>query len=333
MLALSYACIGDGHNAARCYQWMVDNLRRFLAACAQEQGPFWGEDPGGEDIYVNGIHRCLVNAYDDAGELDSAINAANVWITACPDHLGTYERMARLCQKRNDFQAAAEWFRKEAERNPSLDEDPNISIILALGSIGTTARMDEALTKIANTHPNEHAIVESVVNSYWPAFASLGSESKQKWALGTWVLSSNLPGGAGIAAHCFAWVVERELHTTIFAPFKDNAIGRPELFALDDGDSKPFVQFLTGRATFVLGQMLWTLNKAREPRTTLHSTFAQWLKEKNPTLLPRFATVRTDTITTFRNREDHADLLSITMSDAEAMNRRCRHLINLLHPR
>ena len=111
MLAVSYAYIGDGHNAARHYQWMVDSQQRFLAACAQEEGALWGPE-----------------VTDEAASLD---------------HLGTYEQMARLYQKRGDYQAAAEWFRKEADRNRSLDEDPNISIILALGSIGTTARKDD----------------------------------------------------------------------------------------------------------------------------------------------------------------------------------------------
>ena len=336
MLALSYSCIGDGHNAARHYQWMVDNQQRFLSACAKEQGPFWDAEADGVtdlDVFTNGIHRCLVSAYDDAGEIESAINAANAWITACPDHLGTYERMARLYQKRGDYQAAAEWLWRERDRNPSLGEDPKISIILALGSIGTTARIDEALTKIANAHPNEHAITESVLDGYWPAFADLATESKQKWASGTWLLSSNLPEGAGLAAHCFAWVVERELHTTIFAPFKDDLRSCPELLTLDDEDSKLFVHYLTGRTTFALGQMLWTLNRAREPQTPLHSAFAQWLNVKNPRFLPRLATAGTNTITTFRNREDHADQHSITMSDAEIMSKACRRLINLLHPR
>lgn len=349
MLAWSYASIGDGHNAARHYQWMIDRQQQHLAACAQEVGPLVAEVA---KLIIQGIHRSLVNAYDDAGELDNAVKATSAWITACPDQLGTYERMARLCQQRADYLAAAEWLSKEAARNRSLGEDPNVSIVLALGSIGTTARIDEALTKIANAHPNEHAIIESVLNSYWPPFGDLATESKEKWVWGTWLLNSKVPGGAGLAAHCFAWVVERELCTTIFAPFRESAKSRPELFTLDDENSKPFVQYLAGaeadlfaggpqsarggharRPNFALGQMLWTLNKAREPGTLLHSAFAQWLGEKNPTLLPRFATVRTDTITAFRNREDHADLHSITMSDAETMNRRCRHLINLLHPR
>jgi hypothetical protein len=58
-----------------------------------------------------------------------------------------------------------------------------------------------------------------------------------------------------------------------------------------------------------------------------------WLNVKNPRLLPRLAMVRTDTIMEFRNREDHADLLSITMGDAETMSRACRRLIDLLHSR
>ena len=71
---------------------------------------------------------------------------------------------------------------------------------------------------------------------------------------------------------------------------------------MDDEDSKQLVEYLTGRAGFNLSQMLWTLNKAREPRTPLHSAFAKWLNGKNHMLLQRFATVDTPTITKFRNR-------------------------------
>jgi hypothetical protein len=65
----------------------------------------------------------------------------------------------------------------------------------------------------------------------------------------------------------------------------------------------------------------------------LHSAFAQWLTVKNPRFLPRLATAGTNTITTFRNREDHADQHSIAMSDAEIRSRARRPVINLLHPR
>ena len=216
MLALSYACIGDGHNSARHYQWMVDNQQRFLATCAQEEEAFWVPDYA--DIFINGIRRCLVNAYDDAGELDNAINATNAWITVCPDHLGTYERMARLQQKGGDYVAAAEWMRKEADRNPKLEEDPNVSIILALGGVVSPSRLDDALKSIAASHPQEYALVESVVKSYWPAFTELKEDSRQQWVNGAWLLGTNALRFAGTAVHCFAWVVEtrtsvHNLHT------------------------------------------------------------------------------------------------------------------------
>ena len=153
--------------------------------------------------------------------------------------------MARLYQKRGDYQAAAEWFRKERDRNPSLGEDPNISIILALGSIGTAARIDEALTKIANAHLNEHAIVESVLDGLLAGIRRPRHREQAKMGFGDLVAELEPARRRRPAAHCFAWVVERELHTTIFAAFKDDSRSRPELFTLDDEDSKPFVHYLT----------------------------------------------------------------------------------------
>jgi len=77
MLARSYASIDDGGNAARQYQWMADHRDAFLRSCKDEEGPIWDDDSQKEMISA-GIHACLVNAYDGAGERDKAIGAAEV---------------------------------------------------------------------------------------------------------------------------------------------------------------------------------------------------------------------------------------------------------------
>jgi hypothetical protein len=284
-----------------------------------------------------GIHTCLVNAYDDAGELDKAINAAKAWIDACPDHLGTFERMARLQQKRPDPIAAAEYMRREADRREALGdkafgEDPNVSIILALGGIISIARLDETLKNVASTHPHEHALVESVVKNYWPAFIRLTVEDQQRWVTGSWLLGTNAPQGAGIAVHCFARIVEGELRTRIFVPFAEHARSRPEILAGCTDD--PFSRYLkSGDKTFGLGQMFKVLGFARRPASPLISSFADWLKRGYPWLLAGLAPLRTDRIVDFRNREDHPDFRLIEAKEAEEASKLCREVINLLYPR
>ena len=101
MLARSYASIGDGHNAAKHYTWMLDHDTVFLQSCAEETGPLWSTESG--NVIIRELHRCLVNAYDDAGEIDKAISATNNWITKCPDQFGTFDRIGRLWRSTSGY--------------------------------------------------------------------------------------------------------------------------------------------------------------------------------------------------------------------------------------
>lgn len=336
MLARSYASIGDGNNAARHYQWILDHQDAFFRLCEAEEGPLWEEvdhkrwrDPG--------IHTCLVNAYDDAGELDKAISAAKTWIEACPDYIGTFERMARLQQKRPDPIAAAEYMRKEADRREVLGdkaygEDPNVSIILALGGIVSSPRLDETLKNIASNHPRDIALVESVVKNCWPAFMRLAAEDQQQWVIGSFLLFTNLPQGAGTAVGCFARVVEGELRTHIFIPFAEHARSRQEILA--GGADDPFSRYVrSGDKTFGLGPMFKVLGFARRPASPLISSFADWLKRGYPWLLAGLAPLRTDKIVDFRNRAVHPDVRLIEAKEAEEASKLCREVINFLYRR
>jgi tetratricopeptide (TPR) repeat protein len=343
MLARSYASIGDGANAARHYRWMLDHQDTFFRSWENEVGPLWDGDSSRDTFrgYMEtiraGIHECLINAYDDAGELEKAIGAANSWIDACPDQLGTFERMARLQQKRADPIAAAEYMRKEADRREALGdkafgEDPNVSIILALGGIVSTSRIDETLKSIATTHHHEHALVESVIRNYWPTFGRLTMDDQQRWVTGSWLLGTNAPQGAGLAVHCFARVVEGELRTSIFARFAEYARCQSEILAGCPDD--PFCRYLKGcEKNLALGQMFKILGFARRPASSIISFFAEWLKGDNQWLQAGIGRLRTDRIVDFRNREDHPDTRIVEVHQAEEISKICRDVVDLLHPR
>jgi hypothetical protein len=249
--------------------------------------------------------------------------------------------MAHLQQKRPDPIAAAEYLRKEEERRHALGDeafgaDPNVSIILALGGILSTARLDETLKTIATAHHGEHALVESVIRSYWPAFVHLSTDDQQRWVTGSWLLGTNAPQGAGIAVHCFARVVEGELRTNIFAPFAEYARGHADILAHCTHDEKirPFCRFLKGHdSNFALGQMFKVLRFAQRNAAPIISAFAEWLKRDHPWFLTGLDRLRTDRIVDFRNREDHPDIRIMKTHEAEETSKDCRGVINLLYPR
>jgi hypothetical protein len=342
MLARSYASIDDSGNAARHYQWMADHRDAFLRSCKDEEGPVWVGDSRKEEERISaGIHACLVDAYDSAGELDKAIGAAEAWIDACPDHLGVFDRMARLQQKRPDPIAAAKYMQKEADIREALGDqafanDPKVRIILDLGWIISTTRLDETLKNIASTHPHEHSLAESLIRNYWPAFDHLNTDDRQRWVTGSWLLGTSAPQGAGIAVHCFARIVEGELRTNVFAPFAGYARSHPELLAHCRDDDKSiglFCRYLKGRDKNIgLGPMFRVFGFARHPTSPVISSFAEWLKRDHPWLLSGLKSLETSRIVDFRNREDHPDL-RIETHEAEQMSRICRQVIDLLHPR
>lgn len=79
--------------------------------------------------------------------------------------------------------------------------------------------------------------------------------------------------------------------------------------------------------------MFKVLEFARRPQAPIIAAFARWLNRECPWLLSQLGRLRTDKITSFRNRENHANIHGIKANDAEVMSSICREVINLLQPR
>jgi tetratricopeptide (TPR) repeat protein len=285
------------------------------------------------DSLFSNLLSCLIKAHEIAGEFDDAITVTEAWIAKYPDELGTHERMARLYQKKGDFSAAYSWLRKEADRNPTFGEDSNISMILALGSIASPAKIDEALEALANRHRPEQNLVASVIENHWPTFAKLAKDSKERWVTGTWLLATPTQNVApGIASHCFAWVVERELRSTIFEPFAAfERERRLEPHADVNEQTRVLIAYLNGTSPVTLGQMLYILGQVRKAQFPTYALFTQWLNAGLPSFLARIDHINTYKITEFRNREDHAKMQNVTRTEAEEMNIICRDLVGAIH--
>ena len=326
MLARSYVGIGDGYNAARHYQWMIDHRQALFDACATE-APLGETD--WESTLLPGVHRCVVNAYDSAGELDKAITANTAWVAAFPDEPGTYERMARLFQSKGDYHTAYNWLRQEAERSPLLGEDPNVSMALALGSVAARANINVTLGNFATAHHDQHSLIHALLMEYWPAYQRLAPESRERWATGPLLRSATIPHGPGLAAHSFAWVVERELRTTIFDKFRRAVMSRP--FTNAEEDDKLQQRYVRGCGGLSLGQMLSLIERGTQARTPLVREFGDWLRRERPWLRVGLPRIRTDSIIALRNRENHADLQTVQADEVKTMEGTCRDLLNILH--
>lgn len=323
MLARCYRAIGDHHNAALQYEWLLQNSASQLTHWKEEMDWVWRDDPK----WISELHECLIGAYDNSGETEKAIAAAERYIEAFPNQLGTYGRMARLYRKEGDHLKAYEWLRKEADRNPQFDEDPNISMALALGAIAQP-NLDELLKKVARGHAEEVRKIADMLLEYWPAYGSLDTQSKERWAVGEWLRESGLPQAAGLAAHSFAQVAERELRANIFDKFRE---ARPDLLSRkDEADDRFLANYLRGVGGLTLGQMLTIIGRADRSRG-LTGAFGEWLKREHPWFMARFRSLRPDRIARLHRDEKHA-LRVLAGSEAATAAADCRALIELTHP-
>lgn len=327
MIARSYSEVGDHHNARQHYQWLLDHYSEVSKRCAEEAAPFWvAETAAG---ILTKLYDAIVSAYEKGGETEAAIAAVQRWITAFPDELGTFERLARLHQQCGDYRAAYEWLRKEAERNPTLSEDPNVSIALALGSISTPAAIEDVILGIGNSHKEERQHIGALLLEYWPIYARLAPESQECWSTGVWVRRSNMPHAPALAVHSFAWVVERELRTTIIDRFR---VALPSDFInTNAADDKTLVRYLQGYGRITLGQILTIIERAIQSRGPLLSAFRDWLIREHPSLAEDLKRLRTDELLALRNRVAHADLQTISAAEATTMRQTCYDVLNLLH--
>lgn len=313
MLAASYAAINDGHNAAIQYQRMLDNKESFLAACADEVGPLWA-DLDLEPKIASGVRRCLVEVYQSAGETENAILSAEAWIQADPGELGTYDRLARLYQQKGDFQAAYDCLRKEADRSPTFGEDPNVSIALAIGDVLRNDNIQELIAYLAAFRPEQHAMVEAIVNDYWPQFDQLAGDSRREWVAGVFLLTTNIPLGPGHAGRCFSVVLEQELRARIFERYREYA---------------PNDRVIPANEKLTLGAMVRILEQARRPNDYPKvKGFAEWISRENPDLLDQVGEVHA--ANEIRKPAVHKHSHTTTAEDASLLSTECRKLLNTL---
>src|SRR5262249_17288976 len=92
------------------------------------------------------------------------------------------------------------------------------------------------------------------------------------------------------AAQGFAKVVELELKTRVFAPFRDHVRKQQRLIAaVSDGllhdNREPLYQYLNGKERLMLGEMAAAMAHCQDAKEPILREFTQWLQRTHPALL------------------------------------------------
>jgi hypothetical protein len=210
-LARCYMARGDHRYAANEYKILastaVDQLAWASLASTNLRPTIWAR-----------VVTALELAHDDH-ELRDFLNH---WIKTHPQELGPREHLAKLEARHGNYKAAFDHLAEEQAINPAHDQDWKATLLVALG---TRADNNDRVAAIAEEsikkNPELWAIVQGIIEDYWPTIQRLADPAKQSFSIATRLLFDKTIGEtawihAGFAA---SKAVELQLRSSVFDPY------------------------------------------------------------------------------------------------------------------
>ena len=324
MLAGCYFAKGDFGNAAKNYeQVLVDSNSKFSVI---------------EDFKIK-IFQCIANSYQLAGETEKAMDALKQCASEFPAAKGIYKELAKIQVQATDHQSACESWAKESERDPGFGEDPLVSTLLALGSVGRDS--EQIATRVErhlSSNPQLTEGVKSLVKAHWTSLDDLTPEAQEKWTCGSYIIlrrSVDEPLHRSLlqtAATQFGTAVELELKSRVFRKFRAFVSQSRYLRSLVlDGKSSPredklFCKFLNNQKPMTLGQMHHVLKACENSEIDIFREFKRWIQKKRPPLLNKIGVL--GEICKIHNPAKHGE--SNSKENAEKMPDLCRDFLSEL---
>jgi hypothetical protein len=257
----------------------------------------------------------VVTALELAHDDHELRNFLNHWIGAHPQELGPREHLAQLEARHGNYKAAFDHLAEEQAINPAHDQDWKATLLVALGTrADNNDRVAAIVQESIEKNPELWAIVQGIIEDYWPAIQRLADPAKQSFNIATRLLFDKTIGEtawvhAGFAA---SKAVELQLRSSVFDPYANTIRrtsnmprrpepgGRPEPLSgfVERGDASPLTM-----ATMVK-YLLRVVNPNEGPERSLRD----WVKAHRPKLYGALThgTLNTnDDIGALRNRATH----------------------------
>ena len=220
-------------------------------------------------------------AYQDAGALERALQAACRWAASTKDPSPAYRKIAEICWRLGRFEEAMNAF-ENATGDAAAERDWQDSLILALGLEKLQGdAVARAIAHSASGSPfKEHGL--ELVAWFLPWVRLLGGQSRERLWFGLYTISSAEilanTGQAGwdAAGANFGESLAFELKGAVFKPFfqQHSDLALPDQFwqRVHDG-------------TGTLGQLVQILLQSRVPLTSAARTLRTWLEQNHPKLV------------------------------------------------
>jgi tetratricopeptide (TPR) repeat protein len=208
--------------------------------------------------------------------------------------------VAKFYSECGKYEAAAEFLKLESETALPPPESWLLSSTLALGEIAKEqegVRAEKFVRELERKSPEFLRVLHGFTQQYWPQFCKLERESQQCWIYAECLIHKEpltpefLVRDLRSAVKEFGWVLENELRTKIFKPFREQRVHSDRQLLeksrqrYDCDPNDPFLAFIVSdrdveRVGFTLGQMIKVLEGSVDASNATEDALQRWLKKR-----------------------------------------------------
>jgi hypothetical protein len=208
--------------------------------------------------------------------------------------------VAKFYSECGKYEAAAEFLKLESETALPPPESWLLSSTLALGEIAKGpegVRAEKFVRELERKSPEFMRVLHGFTEQYWPQFCKLEREPQQCWIYAECLIHKEpltpefLVRDLRSAVKEFGWVLENELRTKIFKPFREQRVHSDrqlleklrQRYNRDPNDS--FVAFIVSdsnaeRGGLTLGEMISALEGSADASSPTGDALLRWLKKR-----------------------------------------------------
>jgi hypothetical protein len=273
-------------------------------------------------------------AYHYGGGVQDAINTLK---SSEPTLFGYHWWIGKWYSEVGDYTQAAHYLRMEADVL-SPPQSWHLSTVIALGEIASeSTNSAKFVGLLRDRSPKEYLVVTGLIKEHLPFFSSLSEDSQDRLIHAEYLIHGECPpelkdANRRSAVAEFGSILETELTSSIFKPFKQLVTSDPKLLAQARKDMNAFdfeyFRFVARNYSLGLGAMVTVLDNSRHSVVPTDCTFLNFWSARFPQIVNSFKDI--NLVRNNRNLAAHGVTKTFDHATVTAVSVACKNALAAL---
>ncbi len=328
MLARAEFALGNFSDAGAAFERVV------------KDGVVFKDEDGREESYSWEIQFSAAWSYHQAGDHQRAIDTMAKAAGSRGTLPGTGWWIAKWYSECGRYEEAARHLRAESENEWVPAESWLLSPVLALAAMAkdVEGRAEKFAAAFERKNPQVLRVIKGLISAQWPRFEKLSPQSQDRWVYAVYltyedpVIPLAEPQNLRNAVREYGWVLEHELMSKIFDPFRKKRV-LPDIDlqkkSRDEYSQEPADSLLAyihrPPNEITAGEMIRAITQSSAPRNDTQDALRRWLNKRYPEAYDCVPAMKEMNFA--RNRATHESPV-YNRSDVVEMAATCKRALN-----